>query len=155
MVILKDIINSLRGKFGESRIARKLNIIDFFGYDGMCLRNLYVPRKDGSTSEIDLVYITVKGLFVIESKNYSGFIFGSDWNKNWTSTHYAGKTWYGREKVDKFHFYNPVWQNNAHIKALENYLGGVNAYSIIVFGDDCELKDVNITTPGTYLCYAS
>lgn len=36
------------------------------------LTNLYIPRKDGTTTEIDLIYLSRHGIFVIESKNYSG-----------------------------------------------------------------------------------
>ncbi len=154
MGVFKHFFNGIKGKTGESKIAMKLDFIDFFGYDGKCLRNLYVPKEQGNTSEIDLLYITVKGIFVIESKNYSGYIFGNDSNRYWTSTLYAGRNWYGGKKVDKFHFYNPVWQNNSHIRTLKSYLGDVHAHSIIVFGDNCKLKGVSITTPGIHLCQA-
>ncbi len=66
------------GKIGEGKIAKDLGVLDLFGYKGYCLQNLYIPRSDGNTSEIDVLYLTQKGLFVIESKNYSGFIFGSE-----------------------------------------------------------------------------
>lgn len=155
MGIFDDFFNELRGKSGEKKIARKLNALDFFGYDGRCLRNLYIPREDGSTSEIDVVYITSKGIFVIESKNYSGYIFGNEHYKNWTSTLYAGKTWYGGNRVEKYHFFNPVWQNKSHVKAIRGYLGEVKTYSFIVFGSDCELKDVSVSNEGVYVCTAS
>ena len=154
MGLIQDFFNGQKGRAGERKIANKLGVLDFFGYDGKCLRNLYIPRYDGSTSEIDVVYITTKGLFVIESKNYAGYIFGDDRSKNWTSTLYAGKTWYGAKKVDKNHFYNPVKQNYAHMKALSNYMGDIKAFSIIVFGDQSELKNITITSPGIYVCNA-
>ncbi|SFO09332.1 Topoisomerase DNA binding C4 zinc finger [Pseudobutyrivibrio sp. UC1225] len=141
------------GKKGEQKIEKDLNSINFWGYDGYCLRNIYVPRADGSTSEIDLLYITCKGFFVIESKNYSGYIFGDDRRQQWTSTLYAGKNWYGGSKVEKYKFYNPVWQNNTHITALKHYLGDISAISIIVFGGNCELKDVNVSKDNVYICY--
>ena len=46
-----------------------------------------------------------------------------------------------KKQVNKYKFYNPIWQNNSYIKALQEYLGYVHAYSFIVFGDNCELKD--------------
>ena len=141
------------GKRGEKEIEKDLHSINFWGYEGYCLRNVYVPRDDGSTSEIDLLYITRKGFFVIESKNYSGYIFGDDRRREWTSTLYAGSTWYGDSKVNKYKFYNPVWQNNSHITALKRYLGDIQAISIVVFGDNCELKDININTENVYICY--
>ncbi len=155
MGLFDNFFIGLRGKNGERKIANKLGMIDFFGYSGTCLRNLYVPRYDGSTSEIDLVYVTKKGLFIIESKNYSGYIFGNDRAKNWTSTLLGGRTWYGGRKVEKYHFYNPVKQNQSHIKALSNYIGQFYAFSIIVFGDDSELKDISISSPGIFVCNTS
>lgn len=155
MGIFTDFLNGYKGTKGETKIEVKLDNLDFFGYHGKCLRNLYVPRYDGSTTEIDLVYITRKGIFIIESKNYVGYIFGSDKVENWTCTLYGGKTWYGSKKVEKRHFYNPVRQNYAHLKALTEYLGELYSFSLIVFGDKSELRDITITTPGIYVCNTS
>ena len=125
----KSIITpNIKGRIGESRLEDSLDLLDFFGYHGYCLRNVYIPRRNGTTSEIDVLYITSKGLFVIESKNFSGYIFGNERYKYWTSTLYAGKNWAGFKKVEKHKFYNPVWQNNSHINALRNYCGNINAF---------------------------
>ena len=56
------------GKIGEDKIAKDLGVLDLFGYKGYCLQNLYIPMSDGNTSEIDVLYLTQKGLFVIEIK---------------------------------------------------------------------------------------
>ena len=155
MGIIKTLKNRIKGTYGESRLEKSLNLLDFFGYKGYCLRNVYVPKKDGSTSEIDVLYITAKGLFVIESKNYSGYIFGNESNSFWTSTLYAGKNWLGFKKVQKNRFYNPIWQNNGHISALRNYCGDVKAFSIIAFGNNCRFKDVTWTSDNVTVCYYS
>lgn len=63
------------GSYGEKLTERELKLVKLFGRKGKTLRNVYVPKDDGSTSEIDLLYITQKGIFVFESKNYSGWIF--------------------------------------------------------------------------------
>ncbi len=152
MGLLQGFFNDIRGKAGEGRVEARLDFINFFGYKGKCLRNLYIPRQDGSTTEIDVLYVISKGLFVIESKNYAGYIFGDDRNTNWTSTLYAGKTWYGKKKVEKNHFYNPVKQNYAHIKALENFIGKVQSFSIVVFSKNCELKEISVSYPNVYVC---
>ena len=89
------------GRKGENKIARKLAWSNTFGKPGLTLNNVYVPRKDGRSSEIDLLYITRKGIIVVESKNYSGYIFGDENNKNWTATLYAGKDWIGRKQIEK------------------------------------------------------
>ncbi len=155
--LLKKAFNTpdARGRSGEATLQNKLASLDFFGYHGRCLRNVYVPRPDGSTSEIDVVYITQKGLFVIESKNYSGFIFGNERQKYWTSTLYAGKNWLDFKKVDKYRFYNPIWQNKGHLNALWNYCGNIKAFSIIAFGENCELKDITWESQNVVICYYS
>jgi hypothetical protein len=150
--LFPDLHARRRGRAGENRIESSLGWLSFWGFKGLCLRNVYVPRSDGSTSEIDLIYVTQKGLFVIESKNYIGYIFGNERNQNWVSTVYAGKTWYGRKKIDKNHFYNPIWQNKSHITALRNYCGNIKTFSIIAFGNNCELKDVTWTSPDVSVC---
>ena len=73
------------------------------------IRNIYVPLNDGKTSEIDIVVVHNTGLYAVECKNYSGWIFGSADNRYWTQTFANGK---------KYQFYNPVLQNKYHIKAL-------------------------------------
>lgn len=50
------------------------------------LTNLYLPKQDGTTTEVDLVMIAETGLYVFESKNYSGWIFGDEKSKNWMQT---------------------------------------------------------------------
>ena len=57
-----------KGIIGENKLQRSIDSLDFWGYDGYCLRNTYVPKANGATAEIDLLYITRKGIFVIESK---------------------------------------------------------------------------------------
>jgi hypothetical protein len=61
-----------------------------------------LSKKDGSTTEIDLIMIDETGIYVFESKNYSGWIFGDEKRKNWVQT---------LENRQKNYFYNPIWQN--------------------------------------------
>ena len=72
--------------------------------------DLYVQRKNGFYSQIDLVVATPQGLVVIEVKDYSGWIFGNERQKYWTQLLNFGK--------EKYRFYNPILQNEGHIKAL-------------------------------------
>ena len=99
--------NGYLGKYGEDLTERQLNIVKLFGRSGVTLRNVYLPADKGETSEIDLLYITQKGIFVLESKNYSGWIFGSESQYQWTSSLPNG---------EKFHFYNPI--NQSIIRSL-------------------------------------
>jgi len=144
---------SIIGKLGEDAIANKLNWTNFFGKSGKMLRNVYIPYDNNKTTEIDLLYITQKGIFVIESKNLSGYIFGNENNKNWMATLYAGKNLFGIKKVEKYPFYNPVWQNRTHINVLKKYLKmDIPTFSIIVFSNRCEFKNVFVTDPLVSIC---
>ena len=140
-----------KGAAGERRLESALGSIKSHGIKGYSLSNVYVPRKNGSTSEIDLLYITSRGLFVIESKNFSGYIFGHENRRNWTCTlpsEYKGR-------INKYKFFNPIWQNKSHINALKNYCGDVVTYSIIAFSDNCELMDVTCDPNHVTICHYS
>lgn len=120
-----------KGETGENFIERELYKLEI---NKKILRNAYIPYKDG-TAEIDIIMITEYGIYVIESKNYSGWIFGSEKQAYWTQS---------LNKNSKYKFYNPVLQNKTHVKALSEYLGmNINYFrSCIVFNGNSELKKV-------------
>ncbi len=126
------------GKRGEKLTERELKYVQFCGRDGYTLRNVYLPKDNGETSEIDVLFITQKGIFVFESKNFSGWIFGNEDNRNWTASLPNGQ---------KNQFNNPIIQNRTHIKWLREFVGeGIPFFSIIVFSERCELKSVTLRT---------
>ena len=109
------------------------------------LHNCYVPTNKGF-SEIDLIMVHDTGLYVVESKNYSGWIFGDENQRQWTQVLSGGKT--------KNRFYNPILQNKRHIEALKNFFADykdIPIYSLIVFSERCELKKVTYTAADTYV----
>lgn len=122
-----------KGHYGEYLAKYALDNNNLAGYSKI-LCNVYVPYR-GKTSEIDIILIHEKGIYVLESKNYSDWIFGSAEQKNWTQCLKGGK---------KYQFYNPVLQNKTHINALANFLKlPKEAFkSYILFSDRCELKKV-------------
>ncbi len=136
-----DLYND-KGSAAEFVLSKHLDIVS--GYKKMIF-NCYIPKNDSTTTEIDVIMIHEKGIYVFESKNYSGWIFGSEEQPKWTQSFRKGR--YGSQK---FHFYNPIMQNKTHIKWLKNYLQPLNLqipfYSCIVFGNSCELKDVTLTS---------
>ncbi|WP_171378658.1 nuclease-related domain-containing protein [Enterococcus cecorum] len=121
---LKTFIN--KGFWGEYRIFATLEKL---AKPHHIFTNLYIPRKDGTTTEIDLIYLSHYGIFVIESKNYNGWIFGNEKQKYWTQTF---------ENKQKFRFFNPIWQNTTHINALKEVLPEElhqQLHSLIVFNN--------------------
>lgn len=128
-----------KGKLGEYRIYKNLKHLETDG--AKFVFNAYIP-KDNGTTEIDVIMLCSKGIFVFESKNYKGWIYGSQDGKTWCQVLPTG---HGEGKSRKTQFYNPLMQNNTHITCLEKLL--VQEYpliSYVVFSDDCEFKNVTI-----------
>ncbi|MFJ7827893.1 nuclease-related domain-containing protein [Psychrobacillus sp. NPDC096623] len=131
-----------KGNYGEFSSYGKLAKLP--GYH-KALFNIYIPNGKEQTTEIDLVYLHETGIYVIESKNYSGWIFGDEKSQKWMQTFPNGQ---------KFSFYNPIMQNNGHIKALKALLPSIETAqftSVIVFSERCELKKVIGEAKDTYV----
>lgn len=123
------------GKAGEDKVYEILK--KTVPPKSILLSNLYLTSKDKIT-EVDLVLVTIKGVFVFEIKNYAGSIYGNEKLQNWTKIMNSGKI---------TTFYNPVWQNEGHIRMLKRLLPEVEAryfYSYIVFGGSCQLKKMKV-----------
>ena len=126
---------SVIGKAGENKVAR---ILDSLPSAYKVLNNVIIPNQRG-TSQIDHIVVSPYGIFVIETKNYEGWIFGSENSEQWKQTF---KTTKGHE------FYNPIKQNWGHIYTLASYLKIDKRVfkSIIVFSDKATLK-ITADTP--------
>ena len=134
-----------KGKYGEYLTYQKLRYAEKSGTK--FLFNIYIPKGENETTEIDVLMIHPNGLFVFESKNYSGWIFGNEFQKTWYQTLPKGK---GRSQKEAF--YNPVMQNRTHIKHLKALLGEeVPMHSIITFSERCTLKKVEIKSSDIYV----
>lgn len=88
------------------------------------LHNVTLTTPDGTT-QIDHVFISRFGVFVLETKNMSGWIFGGEQQAQWTQKLYK----------HSFRFQNPLRQNYKHLKALEVTLGVApeHLHSVIAF----------------------
>ena len=108
LCILAAAFGQNKGQVGETQIYKVLERLE--GQKAI-ISNCYLPMKDSGTTEVDLVLIHESGIYVIESKNYSGWIFGSENQKYWTQSlpSRGGRT-------EKHQFYNPIWQNRTHVQ---------------------------------------
>jgi hypothetical protein len=133
-----------KGNYGEFLIYNSLERIE----NSKLLSNVYIPKEDGTTTEIDLIMISQTGIYIFESKNFSGWIFGNEKNKYWTQTF---------KNQEKHKFFNPIWQNNGHINALKKYLSlEKDVYkSYIIFSNRCTLKNITLSSPNVRLDYRS
>jgi len=93
--------------------------------------NIIFPSKSGTT-QIDHLIISIYGVFVVETKNKKGWIFGSVNEPNWTQTLYN----------KKYSFQNPLRQTFRQKKILSDFLNldESKIHSIIFFVGDCKFK---------------
>jgi len=111
------------------------------------IKNVTIPTEDGTT-QIDHIIVSRFGVFVVETKNMKGWIFGSENQKQWTQQIYKSK----------HRFQNPLHQNYKHTKTLETALGlsPDKLISVVVFVGDSTFKTkmpANVTYGGGYIRY--
>jgi hypothetical protein len=132
--LLRTVTQLNRGTWSERNLILQLLKEGFSSSD--IFHDLYIKKRDGTYSQIDIVVLTEVGVIVIEVKDFSGWIFGFGNKVNWV--HFLGKR--------KYSFYNPIFQNEGHIRSLKNQLveyGNIPFYSLIIFYGKCELKKVS------------
>lgn len=106
--------------------------------------DLYVFKPNGKTSQIDVVIATNVGIIVFEVKDYSGWIYGNGNQQKWTQVLSHGR--------EKYHFYNPILQNEVHISQLKRVLKeNIPFYSIKVFAGNCKLEDISFIPKNTFV----
>lgn len=105
--------SSFKGSLGEALVTQgTFRLLDKEQYRGFS--DLYVPRPDGDgLTQVDHAVVSPYGIFVIETKNYTGWIYGAEHQAKWTQTFSSG---------GKFDFQNPIWQNRLHVRALAKLL---------------------------------
>ncbi|MBO7373296.1 MAG: NERD domain-containing protein [Oscillospiraceae bacterium] len=135
VVVRNKNYSTRKGKAGENRVS---SILDRLPQNYYVINNVIVPTKT-ATSQIDHIVVSPYGVFVIETKNYSGWIFGSENSQKWKETF----------PTESHQFYNPIKQNWGHIYALSEYLNlDKRAFKpVIVFSNEASLKVDTTTTP--------
>lgn len=136
----KKRIKTDKGVIGEADVHQEIR--EYPGYK-KTLGNCYLPTDNGTT-EIDLILINECGIFVIESKNYGGDICGDENNLMWNE--FIPVKGNGPQRYD---FYNPLMQNETHIKWLKHCLsdeGDVPIYSLVLFSNRSNLRNINRTS---------
>lgn len=96
------------------------------------LKNVILKTEDGTT-QIDHILVSVYGLFVLETKNMKGWIFGSERQAQWTQQIFK----------KKIKFQNPIHQNYKHTKTLSNNfnIDHSNIKNIILFVGKSKIKN--------------
>ncbi|MAY84490.1 MAG: NERD nuclease [Flavobacteriales bacterium] len=132
VVVFKKFGNTAaaKGRKAEARVSKIIQRSlknERFG-----LFNDLLIEHDGDITQIDHVLICDRGIFVIETKNLKGWIFGGERSRNWTHVLYQSK----------HKFQNPLHQNYKHIKVLQAALELPRSklISLVVFTNRAEFK---------------
>jgi restriction system protein len=114
---------------GESAVSSKISSLIKKNPEYGLVDNLILKTPDGST-QIDHVLISPYGIFVIETKDLGGWIFGGEHQKKWTQSFRSG--WFHK---NAFQFQNPIYQNYKHVKAVQNFLkiDSKSLFNVVVF----------------------
>ncbi|MEP4546692.1 MAG: NERD domain-containing protein [Saccharospirillum sp.] len=127
-----------KGKAGEGAVAYLLSRLPKDDY--VTLNDVTIPTQDGTT-QVDHIVVSIYGVFVVETKNMKGWIFGSVNQRQWTQKIYRHSS----------KFQNPLHQNYKHVKVLESSLGlpPEITHSLVLFVGDSTFKTQmpsNVTT---------
>jgi hypothetical protein len=129
------------GKCGEKKVSRALSNLDTLRYKNL---NDVLIRTSKGSCQIDHLVFSRSGIFIIETKNLTGWIHGNESSTTWTQTLYRYKK----------RFYNPILQNQSHVRALRGILkhsDQIPFYPIVVFVGSGVMKNVNVTSPVIYV----
>jgi len=93
--------------------------------------NVIIPSSNGTT-QIDHLLVSPYGLFIVETKNKKGWIFGSENQPKWTQTLYR----------KKYYFQNPLRQTFRQKKILSEFLKleESTVHTIVFFIGECTFK---------------
>lgn len=116
---------------GEALVSRVVG--SHFGPPDYHLMNHVTIRMDDGTTQVDHILVSRFGVFVVETKDYNGWLFGKAAEPTWTQVRFR---W-------RFKFQNPILQNKRHVRAVHgllDFLPPEAVKSVVVFTGDAEFK---------------
>lgn len=121
----------LKGFWGEFKI--KMIMFFFLGSGYKKFHNVTVEFSNKKTSQIDHVVVSRYGIFVIETKNYKGLIGVDEHSQQWTQSF----------RRNSYRFYNPIMQNEGHIRAMKYLLRNKDHlyFNVVCFVGDATFSD--------------
>ncbi len=104
-IFYKPIYKKIVGRAGEHWVKKRLSELPQDTY--YVLNNIMISAQN-TTHQIDHIVVSKYGIFVIEAKQYTGYIVGNKYDKKWT------------RKVGKktYYYLNPIRQNYGHVKSI-------------------------------------
>ena len=116
---------------GEARVSQLL--LSHFGHPNHHLMNHVTVRMDDGTTQIDHILVSRFGVFVIETKDYNGWLFANASDAYWTQVLFRRKS----------RFQNPLFQNKRHVRAVQGLLDFLSPEAVkpvVVFTGDAVFK---------------
>ena len=123
--------NAEKGIAGEKAVSEILSRLPQYEY--RVFNNVLLNNPLGGTTQIDHIVVSRFGVFVIETKNFGGKVYGRERARFWKE-YFRGK---------EYKFYNPIRQNNTHIAVLRKNLASffnVPFFSVVAFPPEAELR---------------
>lgn len=118
-----------KGRYSENLVRDIISELpgEYFAFNDLLF------ESNGYSTQIDHVVVSPYGVFVIETKGYKGWILGGENSEYWTQTIYKSR----------HQFYNPIRQNEGHVRFLRHLLrcsANIPFIPIVVFNNTAELK---------------
>jgi len=116
---------------GEALVSNVLRH-NFRSPDYHLMNHVTIRMEDGTT-QVDHILVSRFGVFVVETKDYSGWLFGKAADSTWTQVRFG----------HRFKFQNPIFQNKRHVRAIQgllDFLPHEAVKSLVVFCGDAEFK---------------
>lgn len=120
------LVPMLRGRAGEVRVGA---VLDRVGAD--TLHDVILPDGRGGSTQVDHLVLTGAGILLVETKNYSGSVYGREHEAQWTQ----------RLGQRSFPFQNPLRQNYGHVQAVKALAPGVPVLGRVVFTDAAHFRN--------------
>jgi len=148
-ITIKEVskISGVFGQQGEEKVAEALKE---HLPDGYKIINSYRLNYQGDSWDIDHLVVGPNGIFVIETKNMRGRVYGGAMGNWWQ------EKWAGGQK-EKIKIGNPAAQVNHYAKLVKEYLRlyfpeeqpRILVYPVVVFAhDDADFSKLRFTRPG-------
>lgn len=128
-VLQRELVKPLYWKKGAGGEAYVRSVLERLGPEYTVFNDVTF-RSGSATTQIDHLVVSRYGIFVIETKDYQGKVYGSEKSEQWTQ--YIGR--------EEHKFYNPVRQNNGHVQSLRHRLGAFPYVPIVAFVGDADLR---------------
>ena len=128
-LIIKLFKPQILGKSGEHGAKEMLNELP---KDEYRVLNDIMIFSNGETHQIDHVVVSIYGVFVIETKQYNGYITGGKYDKHWIRH-------VGRNEI---YYTNPIRQNMGHVKTICQLLNldETKVFNIVFIPSTAKLK---------------